>query len=75
MVILHEEPYKDKFVRHWANEVESGEGYEEATYKIRQIETGIVYDEAVDILPCRYTYEVTDIPIEEEKDEYINQAG
>lgn len=36
------------------------------TFKIRQIETGIIYDEAVDVLPCRYTYEETDMPIEEE---------
>lgn len=30
---------------------------------IRQIETGILYEDAVDIIPCRYTYEETDIPI------------
>lgn len=29
---------------------------------IRQIETGAVYGEAVDVVPCRYTYEETDIP-------------
>lgn len=29
-----------------------------------QVETGLTYDEAVDILPCRYTYEETDKPIE-----------
>lgn len=39
--------------------------YSEA-FKIRQIETGIIYDEAIDVLPCRYTYEETDMPIEEE---------
>lgn len=27
---------------------------------IRQIETGVVYTEAIDIYPCRYTYEETD---------------
>ena len=31
--------------------------------KIRQIETGIIYDYAVDNIPCRFTYEETDIPI------------
>ena len=31
--------------------------------KICQNETGAVYDEAVDVTPCRYTYTETDIPI------------
>lgn len=35
---------------------------------IRQIETGILYEDAVDIMPCRYTYEETDIPIPEEEE-------
>ena len=38
--------------------------YSDLGMKIRQVETGIVYDDAVDIIPCRYTYEETDIPIE-----------
>ena len=38
--------------------------YSDENMKIRQIETGIVYDDAVDVVPCRYTYEETDIPIE-----------
>ena len=33
-----------------------------------QIETRIVYDDAVDIVPCRYTYEETDEPVEEPED-------
>ena len=32
-------------------------------YKIRQIETGILYSVAVDATPCAYTYEVTDEPL------------
>lgn len=32
---------------------------------IRQVETGIEYAEAIDVIPCRYTYEETDRPIEE----------
>lgn len=31
--------------------------------KIRQIETGILYDDTIDIIPCPYTYEETDIPV------------
>ena len=38
--------------------------YSDANVKIRQIETGVVCDSALDIYPCPYTYEETDIPIE-----------
>lgn len=31
---------------------------------IKQVETGILYASAVDVYPCRYTYEETDKPIE-----------
>lgn len=37
--------------------------YSDRQLKIRQVETGIVYEDAVDVLPCRYTYEETDEPI------------
>lgn len=49
--------------------------YSDVGYKIRQIETGVLYDDAVDVLPCRYTYEETDEPIDEEPleaDEVVN---
>ena len=39
-------------------------------FKIRQVETGAVYDEAVDVDGAEYTYEETDElkePIEEER--------
>lgn len=41
--------------------------YSDVGYKIRQIETGVLYDDAVDVLPCKYTYEETDklIPVED----------
>lgn len=66
MIYLHESPYNETLVRHWANEIaENGtEDFEKATYKIKQVETGIVYSEAVDVVPCRYSYEVTDEKIE-----------
>ena len=47
--------------------VENGERirhYSDQNFKIRQIETNIIYDDAVDVLPCRYTYEETNEPIE-----------
>lgn len=47
--------------------IEDGERvrhYSDEGFKIRQIETGVIYEDAVDVLPCRYTYEETDEPIE-----------
>lgn len=38
--------------------------YSDTNVKLRQIETGNIYEDAVDVIPCRYTYEETDIPIE-----------
>lgn len=43
-------------IRHWSD----------AEMMIRQIETGIDYEDAVDNVPCLYTYEETDKPIETE---------
>ena len=43
--------------------------YSDENFKIRQIETDILYDEAIDVEDSTYTYEETNIPIEEE-DEY-----
>lgn len=44
--------------------------YSDENYKIRQIETDILYDEAIDVEDSNYTYEETNIPIEEEEVEY-----
>ncbi len=33
--------------------------YSDTGHMIRQIETGVEYSEAVDVSPCRYTYEET----------------
>lgn len=48
--------------------------YSDAGLKIRQIETGGLFDEAGDLIPCAYTYEETDIPIDPtvEPDEEID---
>lgn len=40
---------------------------------IRQIETGILYEDAVDVLPCRYAYEETDEPIPQPEPEVENE--
>lgn len=40
--------------------------YSDAGMIMLQVETGAKYSEAIDILPCRYTYIETDKPIETE---------
>lgn len=40
--------------------------YSDAGMTILQVETGIEYEDAVDIIPCAYTYMETDHPIEQE---------
>lgn len=66
MAIL-EEQISEMCVRHWSDK----------DVRLRQIETGELYDDAVDVIPCRYTYEETDIPIEyvpeEDNPEYLRQ--
>ena len=56
-MLIEEYPYNDnpKLIRH----------YSDAGFTIRQIETGNEYGEAIDLYPCKYTYEETDNPIEE----------
>lgn len=46
----------DDRVRHYSNR----------GMMLRQIETGELYEDAVDVLPCAYTYEETDTPIDGE---------
>lgn len=41
--------------------------YSDSNLMIKQIETGNVYAEAIDIENAAYTYEETDIPIEEDE--------
>ena len=74
MIYLHEAPYDETLIRHWANEISENndEEFEKATYKIKQVETDIIYDEAVDAIPCRYTYEATDLPIEQPEVEAVH---
>lgn len=38
--------------------------YSDQLLKIKQIETNKLYNDAVDVIPCIYTYEETNIPIE-----------
>lgn len=47
--MIVKENLSDKLVKH----------YSDGGFFIRQKETGIEYAEAVDVIPCRYTYEET----------------
>lgn len=51
--MIIEEQINDHLVRHYSDQ---------GVY-IRQVETGIEYPDPVDTIPCRYTYEETDIPL------------
>lgn len=41
--------------------------YSDSGFRILQNETGVVYDDAIDVMPCKYTYSETEdlIPVEE----------
>ncbi len=51
-----EEKVNDRLIRHYSDE----------GFYLLQVETGIEYSDAVDIIPCRYTYEETDNSIKTE---------
>ena len=51
--MIIEEYLSEALVRH----------YSDSGVMVRQVETGAVYEDAVDAVPCRYTYEETDEPI------------
>lgn len=38
--------------------------YSDKNVMLRQVETGILYEDAVDVIPCKYTYEESDVLIE-----------
>lgn len=68
-MIIEQKPYVDENGTVHENLVKH---YSDQGMYIRQIETGIEYSEAVDVVPCRYTYEETENPIEEPIDETID---
>ena len=41
--------------------------YSDKGVMLLQVETGMKYSDPVDVVPCRYTYEETDEPIEVEE--------
>ena len=59
MITLKSEIIKDKLIRHYAEDEQGNK------YYIKQVETGVEYGEAVDIIPCKYSYVATDKKIDE----------
>jgi len=39
--------------------------YSDKGVKLLQVETNILYDDAVDVVPCRFTYEESEEPIDD----------
>lgn len=62
-MIIVQSPYKDENNKEHFNLVRH---YSDRGMRIRQRETGREYEEAIDTVPCRYTYEETEKPICEE---------
>lgn len=53
---LVSEDFNEQIIRH----------YSDSGFKIRQLETGKVYEEAYDLKPCKYSYTETDEPVQVE---------
>lgn len=64
MIEVKEEILDNNLVKHYAIDENNKH------YKILQVETNLIYDEAIDVVPCRYTYKATKEAVEEIK--FIN---
>ena len=62
MVLIKYEILENNLIKHYAEDSQGNK------YYIRQVETGIEYEEAIDVIPCRYTYVVTNKKIEENQE-------
>lgn len=45
--------------------------YSDEDFKIKQVQTGYIYDEAIDVADSGYTYEETDMKIEQEENKNL----
>ena len=63
-MLIEQYPYIDEEGNEHENLIKH---YSDENKMILQVETGVKYADAVDVYPCRYTYEETDEPIEEAK--------
>ena len=48
--------------------------YSDKNVHLLQVETGILYEDAVDVIPCRYTYEESDVPVKSINDSEIKTS-
>lgn len=62
MIELKIEVLDNDLIKHYAEDSEGNK------YYIKQVETGIEYAEAIDVIPCKYVYIATDKKIEEVED-------
>ena len=69
-MIVNEYPYKDENGVTHANLIKH---YSDEGKYIIQLQTGIEYTEAVDVVPCRYTYVESDRMIESESEEVADE--
>lgn len=46
--------------------------YSDAGMLLLQVETGAKYSDPIDVIPCRYTYEETDEPVEVDDSEEVD---
>jgi hypothetical protein len=46
--------------------------YSDAGMLLLQVETGAKYSDPIDVVPCRYTYEETDEPVEVDDPEEVD---
>lgn len=57
-----------KLYRFAVPNTKTGDEWDRPQFKIRQDQTGILYDEAIDVENAPYTYTETDIPAESDDD-------
>ena len=57
-----------KLYRFAVPNTKTGDEWDKPKFKIRQDQTGILYDEAIDVENAPYTYTETDIPAESDVD-------
>lgn len=62
--MIIEQQINDTLVRH----------YSDAGVIIKQVETGTLYSDAVDVVPCRYSYQETDTPVEQTAEDLQDAA-
>ena len=58
-------------IQEYLNDFTLVKHYSDRGVMLLQVETGAMYPDPIDIFPCPYTYEETNIPIDEDVEEVI----